>query len=57
MRWFDSYAQAGRQPRIRGMKIPNSRRWESGKIGWVLMWLVGIPVPILLILFLMRGCT
>jgi hypothetical protein len=30
---------------------------ESGKIGWILLWLVGIPVPILLILFFVRGCT
>lgn len=28
-----------------------------GKIGWILLWLVGVPVPILLILFLIRGCT
>lgn len=39
------------------MKTTNTNRWNSGKIGWVLLWLVGIPVPILLILFLMRGCT
>lgn len=39
------------------MKNPLNRGQESGKIGWVLLWLVGIPVPILLILFLMRGCT
>lgn len=32
-------------------------RHEPGKIGWILLWLVGIPVPILLILFLIRGCT
>jgi len=38
------------------MKIdPNSL--ESGKVGWVLLWLIGIPVPVLLILFLLRGCT
>ena len=30
---------------------------EEGKIGWILLWLVGIPVPILALLFLMRGCT
>jgi hypothetical protein len=30
---------------------------ESGKIGWILLWLLGIPIPILLILFLLRGCT
>ena len=30
---------------------------NAGKIGWILLWLLGIPVPILLIVFLMRGCT
>ena len=32
-------------------------RNEKGKVGWLLLWALGIPVPILLILFLMRGCT
>ena len=32
-------------------------RQEEDKIGWILLWLVGIPVPILLLLFFMRGCT
>ncbi len=32
-------------------------RREEGKIGWVMLWLLGIPIPILLILFLLRGCT
>lgn len=30
---------------------------QRGKIGWVLLWLIGVPVPVLLILFLLRGCT
>jgi hypothetical protein len=30
---------------------------QGGKIGWILLWLLGVPIPILLILFLMRGCT
>jgi hypothetical protein len=30
---------------------------ESGKIGWILLWLLGVPIPVLLILFLLRGCT
>jgi hypothetical protein len=30
---------------------------EKGAIGWLLLWLIGIPVPILLLLFLVRGCT
>jgi hypothetical protein len=32
-------------------------RNQQGAIGWVLLWLLGIPIPILLILFLVRGCT
>ncbi len=32
-------------------------RCESGKIGWILLWLIGVPIPVLLILFLLRGCT
>lgn len=30
---------------------------QSGKIGWILLWAIGVPVPVLIILFLMRGCT
>lgn len=30
---------------------------ESGKIGWILLWILGIPLPILVILFILRGCT
>lgn len=30
---------------------------NNGKIGWIFLWLVGIPIPVLIILFLIRGCT
>jgi len=30
---------------------------ENGKVGWILLWALGVPIPILLILFLVRGCT
>ena len=30
---------------------------RSGKIGWIFLWLIGIPIPVLLVLFLLRGCT
>jgi hypothetical protein len=33
------------------------RNNEDGKIGWILLWAIGIPVPILVVLFLLRGCT
>jgi hypothetical protein len=34
-------------------------RWkeQAGKVGWILLWLLGVPIPILVILFLIRGCT
>ena len=54
----------GSTPAITLMKInPSSRRfadhWKAapGKIGWILLWLIGVPIPILLIFFLLRGCT
>ena len=34
-----------------------NKAMESGKVGWVLLWLLGVPIPVLLILFLLRGCT
>jgi hypothetical protein len=30
---------------------------ERGAAGWVVLWLLGVPIPILLVLFLLRGCT
>lgn len=39
------------------MKTSISDHSISGKVGWALLWLIGVPVPVLLILFLLRGCT
>jgi hypothetical protein len=33
------------------------RNKEEGKIGWVFLWLLGIPIPILVVLYFLRGCT
>lgn len=30
---------------------------QEGKVGWILLWLLGVPIPVLLVLFLLRGCT
>lgn len=30
---------------------------QRGKVGWILLWLLGVPIPILLLLFFLRGCT
>jgi hypothetical protein len=29
----------------------------AGATGYILLWLLGIPIPILLLFFLLRGCT
>ena len=56
-------------PAALGMSLPFSllssqRKWrsprrhtEEGTIGWILLWVLGIPIPILVVLFLLRGCT
>ena len=33
------------------------RNRQEGKMGWILLWALGIPIPVLLVLFLLRGCT
>lgn len=43
--------------RTTGMKIPNLLRDYTARIGWALLWILGVPLPVLLILFLLRGCT
>ncbi len=39
------------------MKALKVLKNENGAIGWILLWAVGIPIPLLLILFLIRGGT
>lgn len=30
---------------------------RGGGLGYLLLWLVGVPAPILLLIFLVRGCS
>ncbi len=30
---------------------------QTGKIGYILLWLIGVPAPILFVIYLLRGCT
>jgi hypothetical protein len=39
------------------MKTTSDVPARSGKVGWIILWLIGIPLPILLFFFLIRGCT
>lgn len=33
------------------------KKTQSGKIGYILAWILGIPIPVLIVIFLLRGCT
>ncbi len=34
-----------------------THKQSAGKVGWALLWLLGIPIPVLLLFFVLRGCT
>lgn len=38
-------------------RFPTLPSSQSGRMGWVLLWLLGVPVPVLVLLFMLRGCT
>jgi len=38
-------------------KHPTTMKMQEGKMGYLLLWLVGVPIPILLVIFLLRGCN
>ena len=37
--------------------LTSLQRWQSGKIGYILLWLLGVPIPVLFLFYLLRGCT
>ncbi len=39
------------------MKMNDYRQSTEGAMGWILLWVLGIPIPILFLFFLLRGCT
>ena len=30
---------------------------DKGAVGYILMWLLGVPASLLFVIFLLRGCT
>jgi hypothetical protein len=50
---------SGESPRQKesSMKPPTIRPSVLGRVNWtVLLWAIGVPLPIVLIVALMRGC-
>jgi hypothetical protein len=35
----------------------HSLKAQAGKLGYILLWALGIPIPVLLVIYLLRGCT
>jgi len=51
---------ADRSTDIRRRALPFRRAFRSqqeGKWGYALAWLLGVPIPLLLLIYLLRGCT
>lgn len=36
-------------------KLEQFRKDNEGKIGWAVLWLLGVPLPVLLIIYLLTG--
>lgn len=30
---------------------------QEGKAGYILAWLLGVPIPVLFLIYLLRGCN
>lgn len=30
---------------------------ENGKAGYILLWALGVPIPLLFVIYLLRGCN
>ena len=42
---------------IRKWRSKPTRRDQKGAMGYVLAWLLGVPIPILIVVALLRGCA
>jgi hypothetical protein len=52
-----AYERDHHDVRFSTMKYLTKKAAQSGKLGWIFLWLIGVPVPVLIFLFLIRGCT
>ena len=42
---------------VKEMIHKKGREYQSGKIGYILLWVLGVPIPVLFVIYLLRGCT
>lgn len=41
---------------LRSRRLTSALKRQEGKMGYILLWALGIPIPVLLVIFLLRGC-
>ena len=37
--------------------FPSLPGGQQGRVGYILLWLLGVPIPVLFLIYLLRGCT
>ncbi|HEV8096064.1 MAG TPA: hypothetical protein VGP71_10065, partial [Burkholderiales bacterium] len=45
---------------LQGGFVQRFREWRSkqeGKLGYILLWALGVPIPVLFVIYLLRGCN
>ena len=43
------------KPGVGAVTVQPGQDGQEGKIGWALAWLIGVPLPVLVILYLIFG--
>jgi hypothetical protein len=44
-------------PEMKMRNFPSLPRDQQGRVGYILLWLLGVPIPVLFLIYLLRGCT
>jgi hypothetical protein len=52
---FRSFARRYEET-IMNRYLPSLQR-QTGKLGYILLWALGVPIPVLFVIYLLRGCT
>lgn len=42
---------------VGSLRFTTALKRQEGKMGYILLWLLGVPIPVLLVIFLLRGCN
>jgi hypothetical protein len=46
-----------RPPLLSDQALEALQKTQGGKVGYILLWLLGVPIPILFLIYLLRGCS